>query len=285
MYGFLGLPNTTEQRQWIYSGAGTNALLEYQVWHKPPNISFVFIQTFGPGGGGACPGPFTSSVAKNGGGGGAAGTQGSLLLPAWSCPDQLYIFAGRGGIAQSTPNTNGNSAGNNTYVRWIPTAPDGLTTMMLSIAGGVGLATGTQGTSTAPASSQLNISQTGIRSIYAGPNGGGSSANSTQQVTQVYRITGGAGGAGNSSANGVGGGNAIYGMFGYSLRQYSGVRGANDFSQFLFFGGSSPAASISVAASASSAGGYGCGGAGGSVGTTPGAGGAGGDGLVVITCM
>jgi hypothetical protein len=290
MYGFLDLPDTKESRQWLYTGAGTNSTQEFQVWNKPPGVSFVYIVAVGAGGSGGCPTAFSSGVARNGGGGGGSGGMSTLLLSNWACPDTLYIFCGRGGTPVSTPATNG-VQGNNTYVNYVPRF-NSYYTLLLALGGGAGQTAGTGGAGgPVPAVTQLTQGQFGVRQTSAGQAGLNGNQNASLAVSQIYRISGGTPGAGNSAGNATGGGNAVNSILDYSMPRHgsllaatSGGGGINNTQKFIFSGGLSPTARTVGTASGSGAGGLGSGGAGGSVAPTPGTSGAGGDGFVLIIC-
>lgn len=89
-----------------------NATLFYtpgvtHTWSKPSGFTnFFFIISGGGGGGGS--GALGGDRAAGGGGGGGSGAHICFLIPASSCPNNLYISLGAGGVGGTAPIANGN---------------------------------------------------------------------------------------------------------------------------------------------------------------------------------
>jgi hypothetical protein len=285
MYGFQDLASQQQQRFWVYTGNKVSN--GYQTWLKPPGINFVHIFCIGGGGGGSSG---LGSGGAVGGSGGGSGGMTNVFLPSFLVPDTLFINVGLGGAggASTTSSTtrNNGTAGTITYVSYHPTQGAGYSLCFANNGNG-GSATGGSGGGAA-SSTNMPISQVGLRTYQAGQNGiGGTGGSGTSNLTAIYRITGGIGAWGAGGAGPTLGPPGDYGPITYAPSDATqpGGGGINDLIKFIFTTGL-PARSSTVASAQNSGNsGYGCGGPGGAGGNpNSGAGGRGGDGLVIITC-
>lgn len=297
MIGNFDLPDTDQQRVWIYS----NRTAPYIAWNKPAGINFVQIIAVGAGGGGGGGRANDDSALIYGGAGGSNGGFTICFYPASLLPDVLYINLGLGGAggAGGGIGVNGGTgtAGGITYVTWYPSI---VTTsyFILNANGGSGGGGGTTTVGGAAAaaggiaSTTLGLSQIGNRSIVGGQSGGDRST--LTDATINYRTSVGySGGRWGTSTNTFAAQGIAYPAGNYALQPIpgggnnTGGSGTNlsSFIDLIFTGGTGGSVNRTGTAGPGGNGGPGCGGGGGAAGNVVGSnGGRGGDGLVIIVC-
>src|SRR5712692_4773667 len=85
MPDYFGLPDNSERQQFFTATGG------YVPWLKPRGISMIYFLCISPGGGGGGGFSSGSNTQAGGGGGGASGSVSTLLMPAFSLPDILFV--------------------------------------------------------------------------------------------------------------------------------------------------------------------------------------------------
>ena len=292
MQGFQDLASQQRQRFWVYTSKGVSNA--YQTWSKPPGISFIHIIAIGAGAGGSSGlGTNTTAGTLSGGGGGGSGGMTSTFLPAHLVPDILHINVGLGGAGgaptTSTTVRGTGAAGTTTYVGYYPNQGAGYT-ICYAAGGSAGNTAGTGGTGgTIAGTTNMPVSQIGLRTYIAGQNGtGGSISSGTTSLTAVYRITGGMGSWGGGTVGPTFSPPADYAFPTYlpqSDTTLPAAGGISDLLKFIFTTGMPPRSTTVASAVEAGNSAFGCGGPGGASGNpNSGAGGKGGDGLVIITC-
>jgi hypothetical protein len=305
----ISTPNKNTQIFYASNLSATAGETTWQTWQKPPGVTLVHFFVLGGGGGG---GAGSLLNGGNSGGGGGSSAQCSLLFPAWSIPDTLYIAVGTGGAGQ-VPG-GGASAGIRSLVAISPN--DSRNYILCFAWGGGGGQNGSQGgLGSATSIADAPLASLGFPSWGAAATNvsliGQSGGNSTTGVgggitlpTTGLVVTGGTGGGGNGAAGagGFAGGAFSVPSGGVFPALSSGVGGSTTTSgtngsngvavpNLRFFYGGTGGGSGGRGAGAvtnggnGGAGSYGCGGGGGGGAQTgtPGSGGRGGDGLVIAT--
>jgi hypothetical protein len=292
MQGFLDLASQQQQRFWVYTSKGVSN--SFQTWSKPPGISFVHIITIGAGAGGSSGlGTNTSAGSLAGGGGGGSGGMTSTFLPAHLVPDILHISIGLGGAGgvptTSTTVRNTGAAGGGTSVGYYPNQGAGYT-LCAANGGNAGNTGGLGGAGgTALGTSNLPISQIGLRNYLVGQSGTqGTISSGATSLTAVYRITGGMGAWGGTTIGPTFSPGSEYSLLTYlppADPTLPGAGGMGDLLKFVFTTGMPPRSTTGSSSPEAGNSAFGCGGPGGASGNpNSGAGGRGGDGLVIITC-
>jgi hypothetical protein len=297
MIGNFDLPDTDQQRVWIYS----NRTAPFLTWNKPPGINFVQIIAIGAGGGGGGGRANDDTALIYGGVGGSNGAYSVCFYPASLLPDIIYIQLGLGGTggAGSGIGVNGGSGTNGgvTYVTWYPSITTSAYALLVALGGtgGVGGDTAGRGgaaAAAAVASTSIPISQIGNRVSLGGIASTGNSL--PADITANYRTTPGTtGGRWGSGASTFAAASITYPAGDYVLQPVPG--GGNNtgrsgtslvsFDDLIFTGGTGGSVNRTGTAGNGGNGGPGCGGGGGAAGNVIGSnGGRGGDGLVIITC-
>jgi hypothetical protein len=297
MIGNFDLPDTDQQRVWIYS----NRTAPFITWNKPPGINFVQIIAIGAGGGGGGGRANDDSNLVYGAVGGSNGAYTVCFYPASLLPDIIYIqlgLGGAGGTGTGIGVTGGNgSAGGVTYVTWYPSIAASSYALLAALGGNGGSGGATVGragatNAAAIASTSIPISQIGNRVFLGGIASTGNTL--PADITANYRTTPGTtggrwgAGAGTFAAAGI-----TYPAGDYVLQPVPG--GGNNtgrsgtslvsFDDLIFTGGTGGSVNRTGDAGDGGNGGPGCGGGGGAAGNVIGSnGGRGGDGLVIITC-
>lgn len=297
MLGFYDWPDPDSDRTWIFRATGDVAT----AWRKPSRgISLVWLWAMGSGGGGG--GGYTG----HGGGGGGGGGAGVMvtLLPAWACPDMLWLQVPQGG-AGGNPGY-GATDGDFALVCISPTMIGGTRLCRASGGGGGGGGNGGggggggSGGSSGESSSQLYPYMAGLfNDPVSGGNGLSGQLNNGSPGSPAFANSsltlGGAPGAGsNTGGTDYPGGPVTVPQAGFEPQVQTipgGVAGGGNGSPGTFSFG--PCYSVSGSGGGSyyagtggngGNGGLGSGGGGaGSGGTSGGVGGRGGDGLIIIT--
>lgn len=302
MLDVFGLPTDTVADVQIFNVPSTVTNTQWHTWLKPRGKSMVHIVCIGGGGGGG--GGFTGAAASARGGGGGGGSSGvtRVTLPAFLCPDRLYVQVGAGGQGVGS---GGGTAGSG-VLSYVAVAPNTTASNVLAISGaaaavgggtGTGAAVGGSGTAgTIAVIGSMPLAGMGMFNVIAGQAGaaGGAVAGAVGPATTIAVTStltqGGSGGAGTTSADFAGGSvTAIADSLLSEMRPTTAAAGTNNGSggfvswkPFFSFAGMGGAASNAAAGGAGGNGGYGSGGGGGGGGTTGGRGGDGGSGLVMI---
>jgi hypothetical protein len=293
MNGFQDLPSQQQQRFWVYTSKGVSNA--FQTWSKPPGISFVHIITIGAGAGGSSGlGTNTTAGSLGGGGGGGSGGMTSVFLPAYLVPDILHInvgLGGSGGATTTSTTVRGTGvAGGATYVGYYPNQGAGYT-LCVANAGAAGNSAGTGGGGgPIMVSTNMPVSQFGLRTYVVGQNGTqGTISSGVGSLTAVYRITGGMGAWGGGTIGPTFSPPADYALTTYLPQTdptLPGAGGMSDLLKFIFTTGMPPRSTTGSSSPEAGNSAFGCGGPGGASGNpNSGAGGRGGDGLVIITCV
>ena len=297
MIGNFDLPDTDQQRVWIYS----NRTAPFITWNKPPGINFVQIIAIGSGGGGGGGRANDNSTLVYGGVGGSNGAYTVCFYPASLLPDTIYILVGLGGAGGTgtgigVPGGDGTN-GSATLVTWYPSFANASYFLLQANGGtgGVGGSSGGRGgaaAATAIASTSIPISQIGNRAVAAGIASTGNTL--PADIVANYRTTPGTtGGRWGLSVNTFAAAGITYPAGDYVLQPVPG--GGNNtgrsgtslvsFDDLIFTGGTGGSVNRTGDAGNGGNGGPGCGGGGGAAGNVIGStGGRGGDGLVIITC-
>jgi hypothetical protein len=320
-FGFLP-PQFKGDVQLFFSNGTLPASQGWQIWQKPRGISMVYMITIsgGGGGGGGFNRPGGTGDAGGGGSGGCSGIT-PMMMPAIFLPDQLYIFAGNGGIGGSS-GVAGTAGALSIISLGNGTATAGATIPNLILqsgqagptggGAGTGAAGGAAGvagtvstfTTTGPLGKLGFFTSTGTNTNngYAGIAGiiGGSPSQTGFTISTTWNVlplSPGASGAGvNSPTNGfLGGGiNLQVQTYGPEVTYQSiagggsvildGSSGISSFKPFFQTGGTGGSSSVSGTGGKGGNGGIGCGGGGGGAGVTGGKGGDGGSGMVAMIC-
>ena len=315
MPDYFGLPDNSERQQFFTATGG------YVPWLKPRGISMIYFLCISPGGGGGGGFSSGSNTQAGGGGGGASGSVSTLLMPAFSLPDILFVsvFAGTQGAAAGGMSTGPNTGYPNACTVITGSPPcDGSIFANTLISGapfnnggsgafaGTASAGGSAGGTPGSVSYAFNpLAILGITNYTSGLNGAAGNATSTgsniafapAQTTVPFPVTGGAGGAGTTGASSSAGGGIPAGIGGKGLPALTGGAAGSGVNAGDGAGGLSLRGPMSFTGglgggSASGLfnggrggdGAIGCGGGGGGGGTVGGKGGNGGSGLIVISC-
>jgi hypothetical protein len=286
-----------QENKWIFYAAGQS----WQVWEKPDGCNFIHIVVIGTGAGGGGGYQRVASATGGGGGGGAASGISTMMIPAYTIPDKLYIQVGIGGAGGAK--LAAGSAGGASYVGLVPDTTNTSANILISNVNSTG------GGSAGSASGGAAGSAAGIVwatpftgwgkyiNIIAGQAGQAGTGNSNFDQTAI--VGGGAGAAYAAASTQVAGRSVTS-----SYKQPSSIAVSTSsalgtfvnnsgsgaslmYPQPQFFAGAGAAAQTSATSNDGGNGGIGCGGGGGGVGTisyvnSP-SGGKGGDGLVIIT--
>lgn len=281
------------ENKWIFYANGDS----WQVWDKPDGCNMIHIVAIGAGGGGG--GGYQRVSTANGGGGGGGASTGinTMMIPAYTIPDKLYILVGTGGAGGA--NLAAGSSPNPYYITLIPFlntfANSFISQGITGGGGGAGSATGGAGGS-AVVTQISTFSGYGRLVQIVGNQAGQAGTTPSVNFDQTRLVGGGAGGAFAAASTNVAGrsvtssykqpSSVVYSQgAAISLKGKAG-NGPNLISpQPEFFGGASGDAYLTSNGSNGGDGGIGCGGGGAGVGVLgANVGGRGGDGLVIITC-
>ena len=309
------LPSNPKSVVQVFGPNTVTANTGWSQWTKPRGIAMVYFFAVGAGGGGGDAVAGAASTAAGGGGGGSGG-QTTLLVPAMSLPDTLFLTVARG-VPNNTSTTAG--AGVATRVCIAPTAVanDCLLIANSGASGGksAGSTPGAVGTAGAIANiNTMPLAGMGTYSLLAGQVGiigsNTSGAALALPVTGLV-VTGGTGGAGVPASNTAGNaGGLMTGVAGSYLASANipggtggttaptaggdGRGGMRPFKNLIYgLGGTGGGSCGLTAVPAGAAGGNGgrgapgCGGGGGGGAFTAsafGIGGLGGDSFVIIAC-
>lgn len=82
------------EKRWFFHGSATSAGTLSYSWLKPKNIKIIFAILFGAGGNGGMGGSGAAGTGRYGGGAGANGRISYAFIPAFLCPEILYISVG-----------------------------------------------------------------------------------------------------------------------------------------------------------------------------------------------
>lgn len=96
-----------------HQNAAATSSTEWQVWTKPKDARMIYMFALGGGGAGASPTALTPFTSCYGGGAGGPSATISFMIPAFFCPDQLWVQVGQGGKGS---NTGAGAAGLQTFV-------------------------------------------------------------------------------------------------------------------------------------------------------------------------
>lgn len=191
-------------------------------WTKPTGASFVMVELWGAGSGGASGQRGASLSARGGGGGGGGGAYVYRLFKASELPSTVPVtigLGGNGGAAITTDNTNGAAGsigGDSTFGTWMTAYGAGAPGSVSSGTGNGGGGGGTQGAGNntaggAPGTGSSSgaafgggngssSSTAGVSSAFGGGGGGASLSTGTPSVGGVSSW-GGAGGSGGGAIN------------------------------------------------------------------------------------